>query len=138
MLTIYLDLVNHKLLCKLMIYENIWIKDSVTIQLVFQFPQYWTRSVGIPDMSGIHRTETLSFCPWPYRTRPIVIPDTSDRCRIETNNPLLVILCFSSIIYCIPTSQQMNCSTREPLKASYGKIKYFSIESNQPLSIFHK
>ena len=46
MLTIHLDLVNHKLLSKLMIYENIWIKDSVAIQLVFWFLQYRTRPVG--------------------------------------------------------------------------------------------
>ena len=78
-------------------------------------------SGNIPDTSGMHRIETLSFYPCPYRTRPIVIPDTSDRCRTETNNPLLVILRFSSIIYCIPASQQMNFSTRELLKASYGK-----------------
>ena len=43
MLTIHLDLVNHKLLSKLMIYENIWIKDSVAILLVFWFLQYRTR-----------------------------------------------------------------------------------------------
>ena len=42
MLTIHLDLVNHELLSKLIIYENIWIKDSVAIQLVFWFLQYRT------------------------------------------------------------------------------------------------
>ena len=102
MLTIHLDLVNHKLLNKLRIYENMWFKDSVAILSVFWFLQYRTRPVDIPDMSRIRRTETLSFCPWPYRTRPIVIPDTSDRCRIETNNPLLVILRFSYSIYFMP------------------------------------
>ena len=92
MLTIHLDLVNHKLLSKLMIYENIWIKDSVAIQLVFWFLQYQTRPVGIPDMSGIRRTETLSFCPWPYWTHPIVIPDTFDRGKTEPINSLFMIL----------------------------------------------
>ena len=92
MLTIHLDLVNHKLLSNLMIYENEWIKDLVAILLVFWFLQYRTRPVGIPDTSGIRRTETLSFYPWPYWTRPIVIPDTSDRYMTETNNSLLVIL----------------------------------------------
>ena len=43
MLTIHLNLVNHKLLSKLRIYENIWIKDLVAIQLVFWFLQYRTR-----------------------------------------------------------------------------------------------
>ena len=52
-------------------------------------------SDGMPDMSGIHRTETQTFCPWPYRTRPKVIPDTSDRCRTETINSLLAILHLS-------------------------------------------
>ena len=90
--------------------------------------------LAILDTSGIHRTETLCFCPCPYRTRPIVIPDTSDRCRIETNNPLLVILRFSSIIYCIPTSQQMNFSTRELLKAPYGKHDNYQVNL---ISHFH-
>ena len=76
---------------------------------------------AIPDTSDIRKTETLAFYPCPYRTRPIVIPDTSDSCRTEANNPLLVILHFSSIIYCILATQQMNCSTRELLKSSYGK-----------------
>ena len=78
MLTIHLDTVNHKLLSKLEIYENVWIKNSVAIQLVLWFLQYQTRPVDVPDTSGIPRTKTLSFCPWPYRTRPIVIPDMSD------------------------------------------------------------
>ena len=95
MLTIHLDLVNHKLLSNLMIYENIWIKDSVAIQLVLWFLQYQTRPVGIPDTSGIRRTETLTFYPWPYQTRPIVIQDTSDRFRTEPINLLLVILCLA-------------------------------------------
>ena len=43
MLTIHLDLINHKLLSKLRICENIWMKDSVAIQLVFRFLQYRTR-----------------------------------------------------------------------------------------------
>ena len=102
MLTIHLDLINHKLLSKLRIYENIWIKDSIPILSVFWFLQYRTRPVGIPDTSGICRIETLSFCPRPYRTCPIVIPDTSNRCRTETNNPLLVILRFSYNIYFMP------------------------------------
>ena len=92
MLTIHLDLVNHKLLSKLRIYEHIWIKDSVVILLVFWFLQYRTRPVGIPDMSGIHRTETLSFYPWPHQTCLIVMSNTSDRFRTEPINSLLVIL----------------------------------------------
>ena len=55
------------------------------------------KSGCIPDTSEIHRTETLTFCPWPYRTCPIVIPDTSDRCRTETINSLLVILCLALV-----------------------------------------
>ena len=43
MLIIHLDLVNHKLLSKLRIYENMWIKDSVAILSVFWFLQYRTR-----------------------------------------------------------------------------------------------
>ena len=85
MLTIHLDLVNHKLLSKFVIYENIWIKNSVAYSISVLVPT-------IPDTSGIRRAETLSFCSWPYRTRPIVIPDTSDRCRTEPINSLLVIL----------------------------------------------
>ena len=130
MLTIHLDLVNHKLLNKLRIYENMWIKDSVAILSTFWFLQYQIRPVCIPDTSGIHRTETLSFCPRPYRTHPVVISDTFGRCRTDTINSLLVIPCLAIVFILCPTSQQINCSTREPLKASYGKIKYFSIESN--------
>ena len=105
MLAIHLDLVDHKLLSKLRIYENIWIKDSVVILFVFWFLQYRTRPVGIPDMSEIRRTETLSFCPWPYRTRPIVIPDTSDRCRIEPINSLLVIQLYHLLYTSISTNK---------------------------------
>ena len=43
MLTIHLDLVNHKLLSKFRIYEKIWIKDSVVILLVLWFLQNRTR-----------------------------------------------------------------------------------------------
>ena len=85
---------------------------------------------AIPDMSGKYTGHI-----WNTQNRntfflSLAIPDTSGRCRTETINPLLVILCFSSSISCIPTSQQMTCSTREPSKAPCGKIKYFSIESN--------
>ena len=59
MLTIHLDLVNHKLLSKLRIYENIWIRNSVAYPISVLVPT-------IPDTSGIQRTETLNFCPWPY------------------------------------------------------------------------
>ena len=45
MLTIHLDLINHKLLSKLRIYENVWIKYSDAIQLVFWSMQYQTRPV---------------------------------------------------------------------------------------------
>ena len=98
MLAIHLVLINHKLLSKLRIYENIRIKDSVVIQILFWLLQYWIHPVGIPDTSGIQRTETLTFYPWPYRTRPIVIPDTSDRFRTEPINSLLVILALVFIV----------------------------------------
>ena len=49
-------------------------------------------SGSILDTFGIHRIETLNFYPWPYRTRPIVIPDMSGRCKTEPINSLLVIL----------------------------------------------
>ena len=91
MLTIYLDLVNHKLLSKLMIYENIWVKNSVAYPISVLVPTIPDTSGSIPDTSGIHRTETLTLCPWPYRTRPVVISDTSGRCRTDTINSLLVI-----------------------------------------------
>ena len=52
----------------------------------------------IPDTSGIHRIEALTFCPWPYWTCPIVIPDTSDRFRTEPINSLLVILALVFIV----------------------------------------
>ena len=91
MLTIHLDLVNHKLLSKLRIYENIWVKNSVAYPISVLVPT-------ILDTSGIRRTETLSFCPWPYQTRPIVIPDTSDRFRTEPINSLLVILALVFIV----------------------------------------
>ena len=134
-------MINHKFLSELRIYENIWIKDSVAILSVFWFLQYRTRPVGIPDTSGIHRTETLTFCPWPYRTRPEVIPDTSDRFRIEPIKSLHVIFLFSFIIYCILASQQINYSTRERSKASYGKhdksqvklISHFHYFTNVPI-----
>ena len=98
-------------------------------------------SGSIPDTSGIHRTETLTFCPWPYRTRPEVIPDTSDRFRTEPINSLHVIFLFSFIIYCILASQQINYSTRERSKASYGKhdksqvklISHFHYFTNVPI-----
>ena len=85
MLTIHLDLVNHKLLSKLRIYENMWIKHSVAIQLVFWFLQYRTRPVVTPDTSDMFRTETLLFL-------SLAKLDTSDRGRTETINPQLVIL----------------------------------------------
>ena len=95
-------------------------KTQLLIQLVFWFLQYWTRPVGIPDTSGIHRIETLTFCPWPYRTRPIGAGQKQIiHCLWFFVLAIVFILC--------PVSQQINCSTREPLKASYGKIKYFSI-----------
>ena len=92
MLTIHLDLINHKLLSKLEIYES-YINQRLSCNLICVLvPVIPDTSGCIPDTSGIHRTETLTFCPWPYRTRPIVIPDTSDICRTETINSLLVIL----------------------------------------------
>ena len=118
MLTIHLDLVNHKLLRKLRIYENIWIKDSVVILFVFWFLQYRTCPVGIPDTSGTQRTETLNFCPWPYRTCPVVISDTSGRCRTDIINSLLVIPCLAIVFILCPASQQINCSTRELFKST--------------------
>ena len=90
MLTIHLDLVNHKLLSKLRIYENIWIKDSVAIQSVFWFLQYRTRLVDIPDTSGMFRKETLLFL-------SLAIPDTSGRYRTKTVNLLLVILLLALV-----------------------------------------
>ena len=45
MLTIHLDLVNHKLLSKLRIYENIWVKNSVAYPISVPVPT-------IPDTSG--------------------------------------------------------------------------------------
>ena len=113
MLTIHLDLIKHKLLSKLGIYKKCmdrilsWNTISVLVH-------------AIPDTSGIHRTETLTFCPWTYRTRPIVIPDTSSRCRTDTINSLLVIPRLALVfIYCILASQQMNFSTRELLKEQH-------------------
>ena len=125
MLTIHLDLINHKLLSKLRIYENIWIKDSVAIQLVFLVPTIPDMSGRyIPDTSGIRRTKTLSFCPWPYLTRLIGAGQKQiTRCLWFFILAIVFILC--------PASQQINCSTREPLKASYSKIKYFSISHFQ-------
>ena len=118
-------------------------KTQLLIQLVFWFLQYQTRLVGIPDTSEIHIIETLSFCPWPYRTRPEVIPDTSDRFRTEPIKSLHVVIffLFSFIIYCILASQQINYSTRERSKASYGKhdksqvklISHFHYFTNVPI-----
>ena len=135
MLTIHLDLINHKLLSKLRIYENIWSKDSVAIQSVFWFLQYRTRPVGIPHASGIRKTETLALCPCPYRTRPIVISDTFDRCRTEANNPLLVILHFSDSIYFMPCISTNKLLHQRAIKSIIWQNK---ILFNQPLSIFHK
>ena len=45
----------------------------------------------------------------------------SGRRRTETIEALLMILRFSSSTSCMPASEQLHCSTREPLKASHGK-----------------
>ena len=131
---------SHKLLSKLRIYENIRIKDSVVIQIVFWLLQYRTRPVGISDTSRIHRTETLNFYPWPYQTCPIG----------AGQNQLICCLWFNFIICCILASQQINYSTRELIKASYGKhdksqvklISHFHYFTNvlicEPLSTKHK
>ena len=98
MLTIHLDLIKHKLLSMLGIYEKCMdrILSCNTISvLVHAIPDM---SGSIPDTSGIHRTETLTFCLWSYRTRPEVIPDTSDRFRTEPINSLLVILALVFIV----------------------------------------
>ena len=141
MLTIHLDLIKHKLLSMLGIYEKCMdrILSCNTISvLVHAIPDM---SGSVPDTSGIHRTETLTFCLWSYRTRPEVIPDTSDRFRTEPIKSLHVIFLFSFIIYCILASQQINYSTRERSKASYGKhdksqvklISHFHYFTNVPI-----
>ena len=83
-----------------------------------------------------------------YRTRPeyaeqkhfLSVPGHTGHVRQvqDRNNELAACdSSFSSSIYCIPASQQINCSTREPLKASYGKIKYFSISHFQYFTNMH-
>ena len=135
MLTIHLDLIKHKLLSMLGIYEKCMdrILSCNTISvLVHAIPNM---SGSIPDTSGIHRTETLTFCPWPYRTRPIV----------ARQNQLICCLWFFVLtvifIYCILASQQINYSTRELIKAPYGKydksqvklISHFHYFTNVPI-----
>ena len=127
MLTIHLDLINHKLLSKLRIYKNICIKDSVAIQLVFWFLQYRTRPV-------CSKQEHFCFCPWPYRTRPVGAGQRQlIRCLWFFVLALVFLLC--------PASQQINCSTRELLKAPYEKhdnyqvklINHFQYFTNIPI-----
>ena len=84
----------------------------------------------IPDMSGRYTEHVRHTQNKNIFFLSLAIPDTSGRCRTETINLLCVILCLAIVFILCPASQQINCSTREPLKASYGKIKYFSIESN--------
>ena len=72
MLTIHLDLVNHKLLSKLRIYENIWVKNSVAYPISVLVPT-------IPDTSGRYTGHVRNT---PNRNTlflSLAIPDTSDR-----------------------------------------------------------
>ena len=85
MLTIHLDLVNHKLLSKLRIYENIWIKNSVAYLISVLVPI-------IPDTSGRYTGHVRNTQNRNIFSLSLAIPDMSDRCRTETNNSLLVIL----------------------------------------------
>ena len=127
MLTIHLDLINHKLLSKLEICES-YINQRLSCNLICVLVPV------IPDTSGIHRTKTLSFCPWPYQTRPV---GAGQRQLIHC----LWFFVLALVFLLCPASQQINCSTRELLKAPYGKhdnyqvklISHFQYFINMPI-----
>ena len=71
MLTIHLDLVNHKLLSKLRIYENIWVKNSVAYPISVLVPT-------IPDTSGRYTGHVRNMQNRNTFFMSLAIPNTSD------------------------------------------------------------
>ena len=109
-------------------------KDSVAIQLVFLVP-------AIPNTSGRYTGHVRNTQHRNIFFLSLAIPDTSGRCRTETINLLLVILHLALVFLLCPAPQQINCSTRELLKAPYGKhdnyqmklISHFQYFTNMPI-----
>ena len=71
MFTIHLDLVNHKLLSKLRIYQNIWVKNSVAYPISVLVPT-------ILDMSGRYTRHVRNTKNRNTYLLSLAIPDTSD------------------------------------------------------------
>ena len=91
---------------------------------------------AIPDTSGrctghVRHTQNINIF-----FLSLAIPDTSGRCRTETINPLLMILHLALVFLLCPASQQINCSTRELLKAPYGKHDNYQVKLISHLQYF--